>query len=77
MTVTVIDRPFIIDTLKMDKLMWLTSVHICILNDNHINGNSGGPKVIDQSASRSIDDVISSTSEVSRSEVKMEVDKSW
>ena len=50
--------------------MWLTSVHIYILNDKHINGNSGGHKTIDQSASMLIDDIIASTNEISLSEFK-------
>ena len=56
--------------------MRLTSVHIYTLNDKHINDNSGGHKTIDQSASSLIDDVITSTNEMSRSEVIVELDNS-
>ena len=54
-----IDRPFIIEILEDGQInMWLTSVHIYILNDKHINSNSGGHNTIDQSALILNDDVI-------------------
>jgi len=49
--------------LKMDNI-WLTSVHVYILNDICINGMWYSCVTIDQSASRLIDDVMRSTNEI-------------